>query len=72
MSAHVAGGSRTRRRLLQAGGAIALVPWLPARAAADDLPDIPALGAYLAGRKPRLERVRLSCRNSPTTARRYR
>jgi sulfur-oxidizing protein SoxY len=52
--------SRTRRRLLQAGGALALVPWLPARAAAEDLPEIPALAAFLAGRKPRLARVHLT------------
>ena len=52
-------GSRTRRRLLQAGGALALAPWLPAHAAVDVLPDIPALANFLAGRKPRLSRVRL-------------
>jgi sulfur-oxidizing protein SoxY len=60
MTAHGFRGSRTRRRLLRAGTAIALVPWLPAHAAIDDLPDIPALAAFLAGRKPRLSRVRLS------------
>jgi sulfur-oxidizing protein SoxY len=54
--------SRTRRRLLQAGGALALVPWLPApvHAAADDMPEIPALAAFLAGRKPRHARVHLT------------
>ncbi len=50
---------RTRRQLLQAGGALALAPWLPARAAGADLPDIPALAALLAGRSPRRERIRL-------------
>lgn len=52
--------SSTRRRLLQTGAALALVPWVPARAAADDLPEIPALTTFLAGRKPRLARVRLT------------
>jgi len=46
--------------MLQAGSALALVPWLPARAAADELPEIPALTAFLAGRKPRLARVHLT------------
>ena len=50
---------RTRRRLLQAGGALAIVPWRSACAAANDLPDIPALSAFLAGRSPRSERVHL-------------
>ena len=52
--------SRTRRRLLQSGGALALIPWVPARAASDDLPETPALTAFLAGRKPRRARVRLT------------
>jgi len=52
--------SRTRRRLLQSAAAVALVPWLPANAAADELPEIPALAAFLAGRKPRLARVHLT------------
>jgi len=52
--------SRTRRRLLQSAAAVALVPWLPANAAADELPEIPALSAFLAGRKPRLARVHLT------------
>ena len=52
--------SRTRRRLLQSAAAFALVPWLPANAAADELPEIPALAAFLAGRKPRLARVHLT------------
>ena len=52
--------SSTRRLLLRSGVALALVPWMPARAAADDLPEIPAMTAFLAGRKPRLARVRLT------------
>jgi sulfur-oxidizing protein SoxY len=48
-----------RRRLLQGAGALALVPWLPAYAAEAELPDIPALRAFLAGRTPKWERVRL-------------
>ena len=52
--------SRTRRRLLQSAVAFALVPWLPANAAADELPEIPALATFLAGRKPRLARVHLA------------
>ena len=52
--------SRTRRRLLQSAAAVALVPWLRANAAADELPEIPALTAFLAGRKPRLARVHLT------------
>lgn len=51
--------SRTRRRLLQGAGALAVAPWLPARAAGIDVADIPALGAFLAGRTPRWERVHL-------------
>ena len=50
---------RVRRRLLQGGGALALAHWLPAYAADRDLLDIPALSAFLAGRSPRWERVRL-------------
>ena len=50
---------RARRRLLQGGGALALAHWLPAYAADRDLLDIPALSAFLAGRSPRWERVRL-------------
>ena len=49
----------TRRRLLQAGGALTIVPWQLASAAFTDLPDIPALSTFLAGRWPRSERVRL-------------
>jgi sulfur-oxidizing protein SoxY len=52
--------SSTRRLLLRSGVALALVPWMPARAAADDLPEIPAMTAFLAGRKPRLAAVRLT------------
>ena len=46
--------------MLQSATAFALIPWVPARAAADDLPQTPALTAFLAGRKPRLARVRLT------------
>ena len=48
-----------RRRLLQAGGALGIAPWLRARAAGSDLPEIPALAAFLAGRSPRGGRVHL-------------
>lgn len=50
---------RARRRVLQGAGALAIVTYLPARAADDGLPTIPAMAAYLAGRVPRLERLRL-------------
>ncbi len=52
--------SRLRRRLLATGATLALVPWLPVRAAVGELPDIPALTSFLAGRKPRADRVRLA------------
>jgi len=45
---------------LQTGTALALVPWASARAAAGDLPEISALTAFLAGRKPQLARVHLT------------
>ncbi|HEY5307063.1 MAG TPA: thiosulfate oxidation carrier protein SoxY, partial [Casimicrobiaceae bacterium] len=51
-----------RRRALQAAGALALGACLPARAADGALPALPAIpvmAAYLAGRTPRRERVRL-------------
>ena len=51
--------SITRRRVLVAGGALAIAPWLPARADDRDIANIPALAAFLAGRKPRWERMRL-------------
>ena len=60
MNGHESRTSGARRRLLQTGTALALVPWLPARAAADDLPEFPALTAFLAGRKPRIARVHLT------------
>lgn len=50
---------RARRRVLQGAGALAIVTCLPARAADDGLPTIPAMAAYLAGRVPRRERLRL-------------
>ena len=49
-----------RRALLKSVGALAIVPWVPARAADADAPDIPALAAFLAGRKVRWERLRLT------------
>jgi len=50
----------SRRAWLQGAGALALVTCLPARAAVDALPAIPALQAYLAGRTPRMERLVLT------------
>jgi sulfur-oxidizing protein SoxY len=44
---------------LQGAGALAIAPWLPVHAAAIDVADIPTLGAFLAGRTPRWERVHL-------------
>jgi sulfur-oxidizing protein SoxY len=52
-------GLITRRRLLQSAGALAVAPWLPARAQNRELPDIPALTAFLAGRSLRWERLHL-------------
>ena len=51
---------KPRRRWLQSGAALALLPWIPGHAAADELPQIPAMTAFLAGRKPVSERVRLT------------
>jgi len=51
--------SPRRRALLQTFGALAIVPWLPARAAEVELPDIAALKTMLAGRAVRWERLRL-------------
>jgi sulfur-oxidizing protein SoxY len=48
----------TRRRLLQCGAALALSGALPA-AATPELPEIPLLTEFLAGRTPRWERLRL-------------
>jgi sulfur-oxidizing protein SoxY len=48
----------TRRRLLQCGTALALARALPV-AAAPELPAIPLLTEFLAGRTPRWERLRL-------------
>jgi sulfur-oxidizing protein SoxY len=50
---------RIRRRLLAGGSVLALAPWLPAHAADGDVNDIPALATFLAGRKPRWERIHL-------------
>ena len=49
---------RTRRTLLRGAATLAVVPWVPVRGA-DELPVIPALETFLAGRKPRWERIRL-------------
>ena len=52
----------SRRRLLQSAGAWALVSPLVAgasAAAAQEMPAIPALTSFLAGRSPRRERLRL-------------
>ena len=51
---------KPRRRWLRSGAALVLLPWLPAHAAAEELPQIPAMTAFLAGRKPVSERVRLT------------
>lgn len=48
-----------RRRMIQSAGAILLIHCIPAHAADDPLPAIPALAAFVAGRKTRNERVRL-------------
>ena len=53
-------GPRARRRFLQAFGALAIVRWLPASAAQAELPDIPVMKAFLAGRAPRWERLHLT------------
>jgi len=45
--------------MLRGAGALACIGCLPVRAAGADLPAIDALAAYLAGRVPRLERLRL-------------
>ena len=49
-------GAISRRRLLQGAGALALSRALPCLAA-QDLPEIPALTAFLGGRTPRWERL---------------
>ena len=49
----------SRRRLLQGAGALMAITCLPARAADGALPGIPELTAFLAGRTPRRERVRM-------------
>jgi sulfur-oxidizing protein SoxY len=50
---------RGRRRVLQGTGALVLITCLPARAADGELPAIPAMTKFLAGRTPRRERIRL-------------
>lgn len=62
MSRHPSRSARAfsgRRRVLQAAGLLALAPWLEIHAAENDVPDIPALTAFLNGRSPAWERVRL-------------
>lgn len=51
--------SAPRRRWLQGAGAWAVLTCLPVRAAEGDLPAIPALQKYLAGRATSRERLRL-------------
>lgn len=51
--------SRARRRWLQGVGALALVRFVPVRAADRDLIDVPALASFLGNRSPRWERMRL-------------
>jgi sulfur-oxidizing protein SoxY len=48
-----------RRQILAGTGALAFLALRPARAADDALPSIPALTAFLAGRTPRFERIKL-------------
>lgn len=48
---------RMRRRLLQGAGAVAMITCFPVRAADGELPAIPALTKFLAGRTPRRERI---------------
>ena len=48
-----------RRRVLQGAGALAVITCIPARAAENELPSIPALSAFIGRRTPRFERVRL-------------
>jgi len=50
---------RARRRVLQGTGAFVLINCLLARAADGELPAIPAMTKFLAGRTPRRERLRL-------------
>lgn len=58
MNPPVTGPTLTRRRLLQGTAALALAHAVPS-VAAPELPDIPLLAAFLAGRTPRWERLRL-------------
>jgi sulfur-oxidizing protein SoxY len=54
-----AGRSISRRRLLQGGGALTAWTLLPKATAQTAPPLIPPLAAFLAGRSPRWERLRL-------------
>ena len=49
----------SRRRLFQRVGALLIASRLPAARAGPELPPIPALTSFLAGRSPRWERLRL-------------
>jgi len=51
--------SRMRRSLLKGAGLLAMGHWFRANAATVDVNDIPELAQFLAGRKPRWERVHL-------------
>ena len=51
--------NRQRRRLIKSAGALTFIVCVPVRAADDAMPAIPALAAFVAGRKLRNERVRL-------------
>lgn len=62
MTAPLSRRPMSRRRMLQSAGAWALVSPLPigaSAAAAQEMPAIPALTSFLAGRSPRWERLRL-------------
>ena len=45
---------------MQSFGVLAIVPWVPALAAESELPDMPSLKSFLAGRPVRWERMHLA------------
>ena len=51
--------SPSRRRLVRAAGTLAVASLVPMRASATELPTIPAMSAWLAGRVPAIDRIRL-------------
>lgn len=51
--------SPRRRALIAGAGAAAAGAWLPAYAQTNELPEIPALQAYLAGRRPQFARMQM-------------